>query len=87
MICALPDLDAAGTPFEGGNFRMRLQLDPEYPSVAPKGFFLTKIFHPNVSAEGDICVNVLKRDWKPDVGLRHILLVIRCLLIEPNPDR
>ena len=50
------------------------------------GYFLTKLFHPNVSSDGDICVNVLKRDWSPDVGLRHILTVIRCLLIEPNAE-
>jgi ubiquitin-conjugating enzyme E2 S len=50
------------------------------------GYFLTKIFHPNVSSSGEICVNVLKRDWSPDLGLRHIFTVIRCLLIEPNPE-
>jgi ubiquitin-protein ligase len=42
--------------------------------------------HPNVSKSGEICVNVLKKDWKPDLGLRHVLLVIRCLLIEPFPE-
>lgn len=52
----------------------------------PAGYFLTKIFHPNVSNSGEICVNVLKRDWRPDLGLRHVLTVIRCLLIEPNPE-
>ena len=50
------------------------------------GYFLTKIFHPNVSKSGEICVNVLKKDWKPDLGIRHVLLVIRCLLIEPFPE-
>lgn len=50
------------------------------------GYFLTRIFHPNVSTSGDICVNTLKRDWTPDLGLRHILTVIRCLLVEPNPE-
>lgn len=49
------------------------------------GYFLTKIFHPNVSKPGEICVNVLKRDWKPDMGLRHVLVIVRCLLIEPFP--
>ena len=47
---------------------------------------MTKIFHPNVSKAGEICVNVLKKDWKPDLGIRHVLLVIRCLLIEPFPE-
>ncbi|EFN57627.1 hypothetical protein CHLNCDRAFT_56059 [Chlorella variabilis] len=76
----------AGTPFEGGLFRMRLAIGPEFPSSPPKGYFITKIFHPNVSASGEICVNVLKRDWRPDLGLRHVLTVIRCLLIEPNAE-
>jgi ubiquitin-conjugating enzyme E2 S len=75
-----------GTPYEGGVFRMKLCIGAEFPVVAPKGLFLTKIWHPNVSKEGEICVNVLKRDWKPDLGLRHVLLVIRCLLIEPFPE-
>lgn len=50
------------------------------------GFFLTKIFHPNISKIGEICVNTLKRDWKPELSLTHILTVIRCLLIEPYPE-
>lgn len=64
-----------GTPFAGGVFRMRLVLGKDFPAVPPKGYFLTKIFHPNVGHKGEICVNVLKRDWKAELGLRHILLV------------
>ena len=75
-----------GTPYEGGVFRMKLALGADFPNVPPKGFFTTKIFHPNVSAEGEICVNTLKKDWKPNLGIRHILTVIRCLLIDPNPE-
>jgi len=36
----------------------------------PKGYFLTKIFHPNVGQQGEICVNTLKKDWKPDLGIK-----------------
>ena len=39
------------------------------------GFFLTKIFHPNVASNGAICVNTLKKDWKSELGIKHILLV------------
>eukprot|EP00755_Sulcionema_specki_P030173 Sspe_Gene.93769::Locus_66292_Transcript_1_1_Confidence_1.000_Length_558::g.93769::m.93769/K10583/UBE2S, E2EPF; ubiquitin-conjugating enzyme E2 S len=75
------------TPFSGGSFNVRLCMDSGYPDVPPKGYFLTKIFHPNISdPRGEICVNTLKKDWNPSLGLRHILLVIRCLLIEPNPE-
>lgn len=71
-----------------------LEVMPSLPAIqghaqntAPHtGIFVTKIFHPNVSKAGEICVNTLKRDWTPSTGLRHILVVVRCLLIEPNPE-
>ncbi|KAI8822390.1 ubiquitin-conjugating enzyme/RWD-like protein [Fimicolochytrium jonesii] len=75
-----------GTPYEGGCFRVRLSLSSEFPNVPPQGTFLTKIFHPNVSKAGEICVNVLKKDWKKEYGIGHILLTIKCLLIDPNPE-
>ncbi|XP_062475065.1 ubiquitin-conjugating enzyme E2 S, partial [Pezoporus occidentalis] len=75
-----------GTPYAGGLFRMKLVLGKEFPAAPPKGFFLTKIFHPNVGPGGEICVNVLRRDWRAELGLRHVLLTIKCLLIHPNPE-
>jgi len=75
-----------GTPYQGGYFRVKLALSKDYPASPPKGFFITKIFHPNVGPQGEICVNTLKKDWKPDLGIRHILLTIKCLLIVPNPE-
>jgi len=74
------------TPFQGGVFKMKLILSPDFPQSPPKGYFLTKIFHPNVSKTGEICVNTLKKDWKADLGIKHILLTIKCLLIYPNPE-
>ncbi|OVA13789.1 Ubiquitin-conjugating enzyme [Macleaya cordata] len=76
----------AGTPYENGVFRMKLLLSHDFPHSPPKGYFLTKIFHPNIATNGEICVNTLKKDWNPSLGLRHVLLVVRCLLIEPFPE-
>jgi ubiquitin-conjugating enzyme E2 S len=57
-----------------------------HPSFFSSGFFLTKIFHPNIAPNGDVCVNTLKKDWTPDMGISHVLQVIRCLLIVPFPE-
>ncbi|PNT75394.1 hypothetical protein BRADI_1g31580v3 [Brachypodium distachyon] len=65
---------------------MKLLLSRDFPHSPPKGFFSTKIFHPNIATSGEICVNTLKKDWNPSLGLRHVLLVVRCLLIEPFPE-
>ncbi|CAD6338796.1 unnamed protein product [Miscanthus lutarioriparius] len=64
----------AGTPYEYGVFRMKLLLSHDFPQSPPK------------ATSGEICVNTLKKDWNPGLGLRHVLLVVRCLLIEPFPE-
>ncbi|CAL5041564.1 unnamed protein product [Urochloa decumbens] len=64
----------AGTPYENGVFRMKLLLSRDFPQSPPK------------ATSGEICVNTLKKDWNPGLGLRHVLLVVRCLLIEPFPE-
>ena len=39
-----------------------------------------------MAPNGDICVNTLKKDWSPETTLKHVLQVIRCLLIVPFPE-
>ncbi|CUS12405.1 unnamed protein product [Tuber aestivum] len=74
------------TPFETGLFQIHLRIPPTYPTEPPKASFKTKIFHPNVDERsGDVCVDTLKRDWKPMLTLKDVLVTIRCLLVYPNP--
>ncbi|KAF9451011.1 hypothetical protein P691DRAFT_415787 [Macrolepiota fuliginosa MF-IS2] len=75
-----------GTPYAGGYFKVRFNFTEEFPAVPPKCWFATKIFHPNVSGAGEICVNTLKKDWKSTYGIGHILVTVKCLLIYPNPE-
>merc|ERR1719305_1573335 len=77
----------AQTPYEGGAYRVKICLGAEFPQQPPRAFFMTRIFHPNIAATGDVCVNTLKRDWDPqNWSIGHILQVIRCLLIVPFPE-
>ena len=76
------------TPYESGIFKLKLSVCADFPTVPPKAYFVTKIFHPNVDAKsGEVCVNTLKSDWQPAAwSIGHILQVIRCLLIVPFPE-
>ena len=75
------------TPYEYGIFRVKLIISNEFPHQAPKGLFITKIFHPNISEKGEICVNTLKKDWNPSQwNLYNLFEVIKCLLIVPFPQ-
>jgi ubiquitin-conjugating enzyme E2 S len=75
-----------GTPYAGGYFKVKFKFTDEFPVAPPKCWFATKIFHPNVSSSGEICVNTLKKDWKATYGISHILVTVKCLLIYPNPE-
>ncbi|KAK0554626.1 hypothetical protein OC845_000658 [Tilletia horrida] len=76
------------TPYAGGYFAIDINIEkaPSFPAEPPRCTFATQIFHPNVSRSGEICVSTLKKDWKPEYGIGHILLTIKCLLMAPNPD-
>ena len=74
-----------GSPYENGKFKLELFLPDEYPMVAPKVRFLTKIYHPNIDRLGRICLDVLKNNWSPALQIRTILLSIQALLSSPNP--
>ncbi|RIA93375.1 ubiquitin-conjugating enzyme/RWD-like protein [Glomus cerebriforme] len=79
-------LGPESTPYEGGYFKVKLVLGADFPAAPPKCYFITKIFHPNVSKSGEVCVNTLKKDWNKDSGVERILLTVKCLLIVPNPE-
>ena len=73
--------DPDATPYEKGLYRVTLKIPEDFPKSAPK------IFHPNVSEKGEICVNTLKKDWDPcNWSIRHILKIVHCLLINPFPE-
>ncbi|ODV62427.1 E2 ubiquitin-conjugating protein UBC13 [Ascoidea rubescens DSM 1968] len=74
------------SPYEGGLFKLELFLPDDYPMMAPKVRFLTKIYHPNIDRLGRICLDVLKSNWSPALQIRTLLLSIQALLASPNPD-
>jgi ubiquitin-conjugating enzyme (huntingtin interacting protein 2) len=64
-----------------------IQIPKEYPFKPPIMRFETKVWHPNVSsANGAICLDILKNEWSPALTLRTALLSLQALLSTPNPD-
>lgn len=72
------------TPFEDGTFRLVLQFDEQYPNKPPTVKFLSDMFHPNVYASGELCLDILQNRWSPTYDVAAILTSIQSLLNDPN---
>ncbi|KAK9886815.1 hypothetical protein WA026_018465 [Henosepilachna vigintioctopunctata] len=78
------------TPYYQGMFNLEIHIPEKYPFAPPSIKFITKIYHPNIDDNGRICLDLIKMppagNWKPTIGLEGILIAIRMLLENPNPD-
>ena len=74
------------TPFEDGTFKLTITFTEDYPNKPPKVRFVSKMFHPNVYADGAICLDILQNRWSPTYDVSAILTSIQSLLDEPNPN-
>lgn len=74
------------TPWQGGNYKLRMLFKDEYPRIPPTCRFEPPLFHPNVSPSGTVGLPLLdeEKDWKPDITIKQILLGIQDFLNKPN---
>ncbi|KAH3675076.1 hypothetical protein WICMUC_002908 [Wickerhamomyces mucosus] len=83
MLCAII-IGPAETPFEDGTFRLSINFDEQYPNKPPSVKFISQMFHPNVYASGELCLDILQNRWSPTFDVASILTSIQSLLNDPN---
>ncbi|KAE8244298.1 hypothetical protein A4X13_0g6692 [Tilletia indica] len=72
--------------YKNGSFRFTFAINSNYPHDPPKVKCLPKIYHPNVDLQGNVCLNILREDWKPVLNLNAVMVGLQYLFLEPNAD-
>jgi len=72
--------------YKDGRFVFTFKIGPSYPHEPPKVKCETKVYHPNIDLEGNVCLNILREDWKPVLTINAVVYGIQYLFLEPNPD-
>ena len=73
-----------GTLYQGGLFFLDINFPANYPIKQATFKFVTKIFHPNVFPNGNICMQI--HGNQRTLTISKLLLSICSLLDDPNTD-
>jgi len=85
------------TLYEGGIFQLSMTFPKDYPMAPPELQFLSDFWHPNVYADGKVCISILhppgedelsgerpEERWLPTQSVATIMLSVISMLSDPN---
>jgi len=72
--------------YRNGQFTFSFKIGAAYPHEPPKVKCETKVYHPNIDLEGNVCLNILREDWKPVLTINSIVYGLQYLFLEPNAE-
>ncbi|KAI9699679.1 MAG: Chitin synthase, class 2 [Candelina mexicana] len=70
--------------YKGGSFHFSFAINQNFPHDPPKVKCTQTIYHPNIDLEGNVCLNILREDWKPVLNLNAVIVGLQFLFLEPN---
>ncbi|PVD39093.1 hypothetical protein C0Q70_01721 [Pomacea canaliculata] len=65
--------------WQGGRFKFQIDIPEEYNILPPKAICATKIWHPNITENGEICLSLLRQNsydglgWAPTRRLKDVV--------------
>lgn len=72
-------------PYHRKAFSLRINFPKEYPLKPPAVTFTTKIYHPNVDENGQVCLPIIsKENWKPYTKAYQVLEALYNLVNRPD---
>jgi ubiquitin-conjugating enzyme E2 M len=72
--------------YKDGKFEFQLVLPEDYPNSVPTANCNTIMFHPNISYDGSICLNIFSDEFDTCLRLADYAHALLWLLYQPNLD-
>mmetsp|Transcript_12930 Transcript_12930/g.23980 ORF Transcript_12930/g.23980 Transcript_12930/m.23980 type:complete len:262 (+) Transcript_12930:77-862(+) len=72
--------------WKGYQYTFDFVVPDMYPHEPPKVQCREKIYHPNIDLEGNVCLNILRADWKPVLDINAVIYGLIVLFVQPNPN-
>ena len=60
--------------YKGVSVHFNFAVNQNFPHDPPKVKCQQKIYHPNIDLEGNVCLNILREDWKPVLNLNSVIV-------------
>ena len=79
---------ADGTVFAGEKYKLKIIFPKDYPTKPPSVYFLKPTpRHVHVYSNGDICLNLLGKDWRPTMSAQLLVISIYSMLSSAKEKR
>lgn len=70
-----------GSAYAGEKYRLKIIFPQDYPIKPPRVYFLKPSpKHQHVYSNGDICLNLLGKDWRPNLTVETLVISILSML-------
>ena len=70
--------------YHGGKFVFKFVIPKGWPMERPRVTCQTKVWHPDISEEGVISLNIIRETFNPTVTIAQIIVALHFLFAEPS---
>ena len=75
-----------GGLYHDHNFDFDFVIPQDWPTVPPVVKCITKVYHPNIDSDGNVCLNTLRKAYSPCLTINVLAQTLLFLFLEPNPN-
>jgi ubiquitin-conjugating enzyme E2 M len=72
--------------WHGAVYPFAFTVPDNFPMEPPKVHCGETIYHPNIDLDGNVCLNILRKDWSAVLTINHIIYGLETLFADPNPE-